>query len=362
MALHLAMVFVFSAALASPPSVAAQGKPVTFVFGDSLTDVGNNNFLPYSLAKSNYPWYGIDYVAGFPTGRFTNGRTIGDIISAKLGIQSPPPYLSLSMKDDEILNGANFASGGAGILNETGVYFIEKLSFDDQISCFQKTAEAIRTKIGKAASTKLLNEALYFIGLGSNDYVNNFLQPFLIDAQVYTHDEFLGLLVRTLEGQFRRLYWLGARKVIFDGLGPMGCIPSQRVHSEDGGCLEQLNSWALQFNSRVRSLTTSLSLELPSAHFFFSDSYDIVLDLIQNPQSYGFKVSTTSCCNVDTSVGGLCLPNSKLCDDRNKYVFWDAYHPTDAANQVIANLVFANPSMAEAPTPLSDSIVKSRAP
>lgn len=53
---------------------------VTFVFGDSLTEVGNNKFLQYSLARSDYPWYGIDYSGGQATGRFTNGRTIGDII------------------------------------------------------------------------------------------------------------------------------------------------------------------------------------------------------------------------------------------------------------------------------------------
>lgn len=60
--------------------VTAASSTVQFVFGDSLTDVGNNNFLRYSLAKSNYPWYGVDYINGQPTGRFTNGRTIGDII------------------------------------------------------------------------------------------------------------------------------------------------------------------------------------------------------------------------------------------------------------------------------------------
>lgn len=52
---------------------------VTYVFGDSLTEVGNNNYLN-SLARSDYPWYGVDYNGGQPTGRFTNGRTIGDII------------------------------------------------------------------------------------------------------------------------------------------------------------------------------------------------------------------------------------------------------------------------------------------
>ena len=38
-----------------------------------------NNHLQRSLAKSNFPWYGIDFGNGLPTGRYTNGRTICDI-------------------------------------------------------------------------------------------------------------------------------------------------------------------------------------------------------------------------------------------------------------------------------------------
>ena len=71
---------VFAAFIFTLAVVASATQPVTYIFGDSLTDVGNNNFLQYSLAKSNYPWYGIDYSGGQATGRFTNGRTIGDII------------------------------------------------------------------------------------------------------------------------------------------------------------------------------------------------------------------------------------------------------------------------------------------
>ena len=51
------------------------------------------------------------------------------IVATKLGIPSPPPYLSLSRNDDAFLNGINYASGGAGILNETGVYFVFTLIF-----------------------------------------------------------------------------------------------------------------------------------------------------------------------------------------------------------------------------------------
>jgi hypothetical protein len=59
----------------------AQNVPASFVFGDSLFDVGNNNYI-VSLAKANYVPNGIDF--GIPTGRFTNGRTIVDIIGKYL--------------------------------------------------------------------------------------------------------------------------------------------------------------------------------------------------------------------------------------------------------------------------------------
>lgn len=51
--------------------------PANFVFGDSLVDAGNNNYIA-TLSKANYVPNGIDF--GLPTGRYTNGRTIVDII------------------------------------------------------------------------------------------------------------------------------------------------------------------------------------------------------------------------------------------------------------------------------------------
>ena len=51
--------------------------PCYYIFGDSLVDNGNNNKLQ-SLAKSNYPPYGIDFPGG-PTGRFSNGKSTVDV-------------------------------------------------------------------------------------------------------------------------------------------------------------------------------------------------------------------------------------------------------------------------------------------
>lgn len=53
----------------------------SYIFGDSLVDAGNNNFLA-TLSKANIKPNGIDFKpsGGLPTGRYTNGRTIGDIL------------------------------------------------------------------------------------------------------------------------------------------------------------------------------------------------------------------------------------------------------------------------------------------
>lgn len=166
----------------------------------------------------------------------------------------------------------------------------------------------------------------------------------------------MGLLISNLGQQFTRLYQLGARKMVFHGLGPLGCIPSQRVKSKRGQCLTQVNEWVLYFNSRVQKLITTLNRNLPGAKLAFADTYQAVLDLINKPTTYGFKVSNTSCCHVDTNVGGLCLPNSKLCKNRTEYVFWDAFHPSDAANVVLADRFFSaifsgSPSPTAAPSP-----------
>lgn len=58
--------------------VNSQRVPALFVFGDSLVEVGNNNFLN-TIARANFFPYGIDFNGG-ATGRFSNGRSLVDFI------------------------------------------------------------------------------------------------------------------------------------------------------------------------------------------------------------------------------------------------------------------------------------------
>lgn len=50
-----------------------------FVFGDSTSDTGNNNYISTTF-KSNFPPYGRDFLDHIPTGRFSNGRLGNDFV------------------------------------------------------------------------------------------------------------------------------------------------------------------------------------------------------------------------------------------------------------------------------------------
>ncbi|ERM96597.1 hypothetical protein AMTR_s00001p00270940 [Amborella trichopoda] len=66
--------------LQSPSWVVEGGAPPVFFFGDSILDVGNNNYLN-TKAKCNMAPYGIDFPGRKPTGRFSNGLNIADFLA-----------------------------------------------------------------------------------------------------------------------------------------------------------------------------------------------------------------------------------------------------------------------------------------
>lgn len=72
----------------------AKMVPALYVFGDSLVDVGNNNYLTLSIAKANHRHYGIDFPTHKPTGRFSNGKNAADFLGNS--IQTNLHYYTIS--------------------------------------------------------------------------------------------------------------------------------------------------------------------------------------------------------------------------------------------------------------------------
>ena len=100
-----------------------------FVFGSSLVDNGNNNFFENN-AKADYLPYGIDFPNG-PSGRFTNGKNLVDLLGEHLNIPGfIPPFKDPSTKGNKIVYGVNHASGSSGILDDTGLVAVSSSTLD----------------------------------------------------------------------------------------------------------------------------------------------------------------------------------------------------------------------------------------
>ncbi|XP_020082135.1 GDSL esterase/lipase 7 isoform X1 [Ananas comosus] len=314
-----------------------------FIFGDSLIDNGNNNYIP-SIAKANYFPYGID--VGIPTGRFCNGLTVTDYGARYLGLEFPPPYLSLSSGTAAILRGVNYASAAAGILDDTGRNYGSRVTFNGQIELFAKTLMLQLPLLipNSEALSQYIANSLFVINIGSNDYINNYLLPNLYtSSRTYSGDEFAQLLIANFATQLEALYKLGARKMLLVGIGPLGCIPSQlSINNSTGACVERINELVMAFNKRLVPVMLELNSTLPGSFFVYENTYDSFYDIIKNPSKYGFTKNNQACCGNGRFGGAVsCLPLQTPCSDRDRYIFWDSFHPTQAANAVIARKCYS---------------------
>ncbi|CAB4291362.1 unnamed protein product [Prunus armeniaca] len=320
----------------------AEAARAFFVFGDSLVDSGNNNYLA-TTARADSPPYGIDFPTHQPTGRFSNGLNLPDIISEEIGSERVLPYLSPELTGQKLLIGANFASAGIGILNDTGIQFITVIRIYRQFELFQQYQQRLTALVGAPQATRLVNGALYLMTLGGNDFVNNyFLAPISQRSRQYSVPEFSRYLITEFRKILMNLYELGARRVLVTGTGPLGCVPSELAQSRsiNGECNPELQGAAAIFNPQLVQMLQGLNKQLGSDVFVTANAFDMKADFISNPQKFGFVTAKVACCGQGPYNGmGQCNPTSNLCPNRNLYAFWDAFHPTEKATRLIVKQI-----------------------
>ncbi|KAK8490721.1 hypothetical protein V6N11_034939 [Hibiscus sabdariffa] len=267
-----------------------------FVFSDSLVDNGNNNYLA-TTARADSPPYGIDTPSRRPTGRFSNGKNIPDFISDALCSEPTLPYLSPQLQGNRLLVGANFASAGIGILNDTGIQFINIIRMYQQLQYFQQYQNRLADHVGMDEAQRIVSEALVLITVGGNNFVNNyFLVPFSGRSQQFSLPDYVRNLISEYRKILMRLYELGARKVLVTSTGPMGCVPAElAMRSSNGECAAELQ--------RAAGLI-----------YYIEDSL--------------LRPRTLQWCGI--MYGGIKL---------EEYAFWDAFHPTEKANGIIVDMI-----------------------
>ncbi|GAA0163623.1 lipase [Lithospermum erythrorhizon] len=282
--------YAYNAKGSPPPKV-----PAMFVFGDSLVDNGNNNDLN-SFAKANYYPYGIDFRG--PTGRFSNGETVIDLLAKLLGVPSPPPFANPATSGSRILGGVNYASAAGGILDESGQHFGDRFPLSRQVINFENSLSQLRTMMSGRDLNQYLSRSIAIMVLGSNDYINNYFLPFLYTTSYnYNASEFANLLLNHYARQLVALYSVGLRKFLLVGIGPLGCIPNQLATSkhDPGRCVDNVNQMLGFFNQGLVKLVDYMNNGThPGSIFVYGNVYGAIGDILNNPSKYGMSNSHTS--------------------------------------------------------------------
>ncbi|KAJ6333319.1 hypothetical protein OIU77_009228 [Salix suchowensis] len=208
-----------------------------------------------------------------------------------------PPYATA--RGRSIIYGVNYASAAAGIREETGRQLGARISFSGQ----------------------------------------------------YTPEQYANVLIQQYSRQLRILYNNGGRKFALIGVGQIGCSPSELAQNSPDGrtCVQRINSANQIFNNKLRSLVDQFNRNFPSAKFIYINAYGIFQDMLNRPAAFGFTVTNAGCCGVGRNNGQItCLPLQTPCRNRTQYVFWDAFHPTEAANIIVGRRSYSAQSASDA--------------
>ncbi|KAL6647271.1 hypothetical protein ACP70R_014708 [Stipagrostis hirtigluma subsp. patula] len=321
----------------------AHGEKISaiFMFGDSIVDPGNNNGL-LTAAKANFPPYGLDFPGGVATGRFSNGKIFGDLFASKLGIKELlPPYLGVDLQLNDILSGVSFASGGSGYDPLTSKVLSARSSAE-QLKLFHDYKEKLTALVGKEEMTRAISQAIFFTLMGTNDLMNNY---FIVPLRKHEYDlpSYVDFLVSSAINFTMTLNGMGAKKIGFFGLPPLGCLPSQRTLGGGGGpskeCDPLKNKASELFNSKISKEIDRLNAErnVDGSRLFYIDIYYNFLDLVQNPVLYGFKEASKGCCGSTVFDSVVFIAYHKACPNHADYIFWDGYHPTEKAYNILVD-------------------------
>ncbi|CAI0378128.1 unnamed protein product [Linum tenue] len=175
--LHVLFACILALLICSAAAAESYNKknqvPAVFVFGDSLVDTGNNNYV-HTIAKGNFPPYGRDFAGGRATGRFSNAKGVADYIAQVLGVkQLLPPYLDPSLDLQELLTGVCFASAGSGYDPRTPQK-MNAIPMMTQLNMFKEYIKRINASVGPERTQEIISQSAYIIFMGSNDLTNTY--------------------------------------------------------------------------------------------------------------------------------------------------------------------------------------------
>ena len=270
------------------------------VFGDSLSDTGNVFNATEGLVPPSPP---------YASGRFSNGDLIVDAIA---------DYLELPENESFGLGGNNYAFGAAETGEGTSEYGfllpepIDVPNIGQQIDLYLADRTPTETD-------------LFYIYGGINDFVS----PLLRGETLPTPESIVG----NITTHITELAEAGAQTFVVPNLLSLGDIP---LFLEQPEATAILNDVTEEFNQLLDTELDAIASEL-DVEIIEPDIYSITTEIQDNPTDFGLSNTTDAFFDQTDPISDT--TNLSLTGNPEEFFFWDIFHPTATATEIIAQEV-----------------------
>jgi phospholipase/lecithinase/hemolysin len=277
------------------------------VFGDSLSDTGNDANVSKGEYDVTFPGEDFNYT----TGRFTNGSDTNPPSTVYSGVwheQLAKLFFNLPAAVNSLNGGMDYAYGGATTQDGTA-----DLGPDNPIASDLNVTIKI-DNMGQQVSDYLSNnstdpKALYIVWGGANDLFNDDSSTNAVAAA----DRETALIDRLAQA--------GAVTFLVPNLPPLGATPDYQDHDEKV-ITQSTIDFIKELNADLTTLEANLKTEGLKVKIYRLDVYGLFNKLLLNQYAYGFT-------NITDSSQGMSVK-------ADQYLFWDGVHPTVAGHYQLA--------------------------
>ncbi|VEP16478.1 Phospholipase/lecithinase/hemolysin (fragment) [Hyella patelloides LEGE 07179] len=289
-----------------------------YFFGDSLSDTGN----ALRLSFGQVPF------APYAPGRFSNGDVWVDSLAEELDLDVDPVTRNIFSNDD-----LNFAVGGAtsGRSNYSG----SLPGLKQQIDTFELLA--------RFQSPQELNDDLFFLWVGSNDYFSfieddestpDVIETDFPETRRERKDAVIEVVDINIGGAIQEMIDAGGKDIVVFNLPDLDRTPlAQDLTSQDRRDLRKLTNI---HNRRLSRLARNTETANPDVNIIEVDVNELFDDIRDDPNRFGFTNITDNYTGIDLYAE---IENPPSQGNPNEFLFWDSVHPTTTAQSLVTDLV-----------------------
>ena len=318
------ILFLLAVLLAGATSTSGKAIPqfdALFVFGDSLSDIGND-FIG-TTALGIVP--AIPPAGSYFQGRFSNGPVGVEYLWYLMSQRAPgaPGALKPSLASPVIpqSGGLSYAFGGAGtgLATNLGAFSVPGLA--GQVGMF-----AVAARLRPAP-----RKSLYVVMSGSNDYLPSPAEGIQMDVSIP-----VGNIVKAVKG----LYLTGASHIMVVDLPDLGAIPLVS-REEDKDLRDLLTLLSNQHNALLAQALNDQ--RLPGLTLYpvrLSAALDLLPPLLEPPALAALTGSPEAAICIFVNPASCPTLTPQQFDIGSAFFYWDAEHPTTTVHAAIGQHLF----------------------